>query len=174
MTFAASRPRTLVAILGLMALTAPAALGQQSLGYQGGASSVGGGIGQPLNLLSPTFVALAALGMLLNRAPLYAGPEDVVAPELVERAYDAFARLDWADPELVELQTLFLRAARVIGNRALDVRQSVRGRIAGKLEKLGLPASRTARLRAHMPISPAERLGLVGEALPPGLILGDG
>ncbi len=57
MTFAASRPRTLVAILGLMALTAPAALGQQSLGYQGGASSVGGGIGQPLNLLSPTFVA---------------------------------------------------------------------------------------------------------------------
>jgi len=117
---------------------------------------------------------LAALGMLLNRAPLYAGPEDVVAPELVERAYDAFARLDWADPELVELQTLFLRAARVIGNRALDVRQSVRGRIAGKLEKLGLPASRTARLRAHMPISPAERLGLVGEALPPGLILGDG
>lgn len=57
MTFAASRPRTLVAMLGLMALTTPAALGQQSLGYQGGASSLGGGIGQPLNLLSPTFVA---------------------------------------------------------------------------------------------------------------------
>ncbi len=116
---------------------------------------------------------LAALGMLLNRAPLYAGPEDVVAPELVERAYDAFARLDWADPELAELQTLLLRAARVTGNRALDVRQSVRSKIAGKLEKLGVAASRTARLRAHMPISPAERLGLAGEALPPGLILGD-
>ncbi|MGZ8997172.1 MAG: hypothetical protein ACXW3P_11905, partial [Rhodospirillales bacterium] len=116
---------------------------------------------------------LAALGMLLNRAPLYAGPEDVVAPELVERTYDAFARLDWADPELVEMQTLFLRAARVVGNRALDVRQSVRGRIAGKLEKLGVAAARTARLKALMPISPSERLGLVGEALPPGLILGE-
>jgi hypothetical protein len=114
---------------------------------------------------------LAALGMLLNRAPLYAGPEDVVPPELVERAYDAFARLDWADPELVELQTLFLRAARVVANRALDVPRSVRGRIAGKLEKLGVGAAKTARLKAHMPISPTERLGLVGEALPPGLIL---
>ncbi|MGZ8995194.1 MAG: Hsp70 family protein, partial [Rhodospirillales bacterium] len=117
---------------------------------------------------------LAALGMLLNRAPLYAGPEDVVAPEFVERAYDAFAKLDWEDPELVELQTLFLRAARVVGNRALDVRASVRTRIAGKLEKLGVSAARTARLKAHMPISPAERLGLVGEALPPGLMLGEG
>ncbi|MFN3461768.1 MAG: hypothetical protein ACK4ZN_12225, partial [Oceanibaculum sp.] len=45
------------AMLGLMALTTPVALGQQSLGYQGGATSLGGGIGQPLNLLSPTFVA---------------------------------------------------------------------------------------------------------------------
>ena len=116
---------------------------------------------------------LAALGMLLNRAPLYAGPEDVVPPELVERAYDAFAGLDWADPELVELQTLFLRAARVTGSRAIDVRASVRNRIAGKLEKLGIAAARTARLKAHMPITPAERLGLIGEALPPGLILGE-
>ena len=117
---------------------------------------------------------LAALGMLLNRAPLYAGPEDVVPPELVERAYEAFAKLDWADPELVELQTLFLRAARVTGSRALDVRATVRNRIAGKLEKLGVAAARTARLKALMPITPAERLGLVGEALPPGLILGEG
>ncbi|MDZ3836659.1 MAG: Hsp70 family protein [Rhodospirillales bacterium] len=117
---------------------------------------------------------LAALGMLLNRAPLYAGPEDVVPPELVEQAYEAFAKLDWADPELVELQTLFLRAARVTGSRALDVRATVRNRIAGKLEKLGMAAARTARLKALMPITPAERLGLVGEALPPGLILGEG
>jgi molecular chaperone DnaK (HSP70) len=117
---------------------------------------------------------LAALGMLLNRAPLYAGPEDVASPELVERTYEAFARLDWADPELVELQTLFLRAARVTGSRALDVHASVRGRIAGKLEKLGMASARTARLKAMMPITPAERLGLVGEALPPGLILGKG
>ncbi|MGU9980487.1 hypothetical protein ACJ4V0_10645 [Phreatobacter sp. HK31-P] len=57
MTFAVPRPRTLVAMLGLLVATTPVALGQQSLGYQGGATSLGGGIGQPLNLLSPTFVA---------------------------------------------------------------------------------------------------------------------
>lgn len=44
-------------MLGLMVVTTPMALGQQSLGYQGGATSLGGGVGQPLNLLSPTFVA---------------------------------------------------------------------------------------------------------------------
>jgi len=114
---------------------------------------------------------LAALGMLLNRAPFYAGPEHVVAPDLVEDAFDAFSGLDWADPELAEMSTLFLHAARVVGNRSLDVRSSVRGRIASRLEKLGVPPARTARLRALMPIAAAERLGLYGEALPPGLIL---
>ena len=57
MTFAVPSPRALVAMLGLMVVTTPVALGQQSLGYQGGATSLGGGVGQPLNLLSPTFVA---------------------------------------------------------------------------------------------------------------------
>ncbi len=114
---------------------------------------------------------LAALGMLLNRAPFYAGPEDVTPPELVEQAFEAFAGLDWADPELAEMSTLFLRAARVVGNRTLDVRSSLRNRIAGRLEKLGISPARTARLRARMPIAAAERAGLFGEALPVGLIL---
>ncbi|KAF0126799.1 MAG: 2-oxoglutarate dehydrogenase E2 component dihydrolipoamide succinyltransferase, partial [Xanthobacteraceae bacterium] len=57
MIFAVPSPRALVAMLGLMVVTTPVALGQQSLGYQGGATSLGGGVGQPLNLLSPTFVA---------------------------------------------------------------------------------------------------------------------
>ncbi len=114
---------------------------------------------------------LAALGLLLNRAPLYAGPEDVVAPALVERAFEAFARLDWADAELSEMAALFLRAARVVDDRGLDVNKSLRARIAGKLEKLGVSTARTARLRAHVPMAAAERGGLFGEALPPGLIL---
>ena len=50
---------------------------------------------------------LAALGLLLNRTPLYAGPETVVSPELVERAWRAFESFDWADPELAEMQTCF-------------------------------------------------------------------
>ena len=53
---------------------------------------------------------LAALGLLLNRTPLYAGPETVVSPDLVERAYSAFQDFDWTNPELLDLQNLFLRA----------------------------------------------------------------
>ena len=50
---------------------------------------------------------LVALSLLLNRAPLYAGIEDVVAPDYVERAYEALCHLDWAEAELIETQTPF-------------------------------------------------------------------
>src|SRR5437667_230727 len=52
---------------------------------------------------------LAALGFILSRAPLYAGPETVVLPDLVGRAYETFRIFDWAAPELAEMQALFLR-----------------------------------------------------------------
>ena len=116
---------------------------------------------------------LSALGLLLNRAPLYAGPETVVSPSLVEHAYEAFSGLDWSAAELMELQTLFLRAARVVDDRRLDVPQSLRLRIADRLEKVKVSSARTARLRGFMPVHASERLGLFGESLPAGLILSD-
>ena len=116
---------------------------------------------------------LAALSLLLNRAPLHAGPESVLPPDLVEQAFGTFGKLDWTHPELTELQTLFLRAARVVDNRSLDLPQSLRDRITGKLEKSGLSRQRTVKLRQYMPLERSERTGLYGEALPPGLILGD-
>jgi molecular chaperone DnaK (HSP70) len=115
---------------------------------------------------------LAALGHLLARAPLHAGPESVVAPDFVERAYDEFCNLDWAAPELAEMQALFLRAARCVGDRSLDLPQRLRDQIAGKLEKAGVAAQRTAKLRAYMPLGRADRAGLYDESLPPGLVLG--
>jgi hypothetical protein len=77
---------------------------------------------------------LAALGHILSRAPLYAGPETVVPPDLVERAYETFCRFDWQAPELAEMPSLFLRAARVVGNRSFDLPKALRHRIAAKLE----------------------------------------
>lgn len=116
---------------------------------------------------------LAALGLLLNRAPLYSGPEAVVSPDLVERAYDALAPLDWGDPAFSEIQTLFLRAARVVGNRSLDLPERRRYRIASRLEKAGVSALKTGKLKDLMPIDRTDRISLYGEALPPGLILGE-
>ena len=114
---------------------------------------------------------LAALGLLLNRTPLYAGPETVVSPDLVEHAYQAFQRFDWTTPELLELQILFLRAARVVDDRSLDLPMPLRGLIASKLEKSGVPALQTAKIKGFVPIGRSDRASLYDKSLPPGLIL---
>jgi len=120
---------------------------------------------------APYFVAL---GLLLNRTPLYAGPETVVSANLVEQTYSAFRGFDWADPELLELQTLFLRAARVVGDRSLDVPLPLRRLIAAKMEKSGALPLRTAKIRGFVPVGRSDRASLYDEPLPPGLILGAG
>ncbi len=116
---------------------------------------------------------LAALGLLLNRTPFYAGPESIVAPSLVESAYEAFRRFDWNDPEFVEAQTLFLRAARAVDDRRLDLSKPLRNQIADRLQKCGLPRLAVDRVRHFAPVERAERLSLYGEALPAGLILSE-
>jgi hypothetical protein len=117
---------------------------------------------------------LGALGLLLNRAPLYAGPETVVVPEFVERAYAAFHNFDWADTVLLETQNLFLRAARVVDDRNLDVPKSLRNQIARKLENAGVAPMRTTVIKGFTPVGRLDRNILYGEALPPGLVLGTG
>jgi len=116
---------------------------------------------------------LAALGLLLNRTPLYAGPETVVSPDLVEHAYHAFQGFDWTTPELLDLQILFLRAARVVDDRSLDLPMPLRGLIASKLEKSGVPALQTAKIKGFVPVGRSDRASLYDDSLPPGLILID-
>ena len=114
---------------------------------------------------------LAALGQLLSRAPVYAGPETVISPDLVERAYEIFRSFDWSTPELADMATLFLRAARVIDHRSFDLPKALRHRIAAKLENIGVAPQKTAKLKEFVPIAGPERISLHDESLPPGLIL---
>jgi len=115
---------------------------------------------------------LAALGLLLNRAPLYAGPETVVAADFVAQAYAAFQHFNWAEPELMECCNLFLRAARVVNDRNLDVPKPLRNQIARKLESAGVAPIRTATIKGFTPVGRIDRASLYGEPLPPGLVLG--
>ena len=103
-----------------------------------------------------------ALGLLLNRAPLYAGPAAVLPPVHVGAAYEALQSLDWAAPELVEIQTLFLRAARVVNDTALDVPKSLREKIASRLESAGVAPLKLEKLRAFVPMKGADQAGLFG------------
>jgi len=116
---------------------------------------------------------LAALGLILSRAPLYAGPETVVSPDLVGRAFETFRIFDWAAPELAEMQALFLRAARVVDNRSFDLPKAMRRQIAAKLETSGVAPQKTGKLKEFMPVGRSERISLHDESLPPGLILSE-
>ncbi len=114
---------------------------------------------------APYFVSL---GHLLNRTPLYAGPEAVVPPDLVAVAFEALKDLDWkSSPELAEL---FLRAARVTDHRTHDLPRPLRKEIARKLEQADVPAFKVARVEQFIPIGRAEQASLYGESLPPGLV----
>ncbi len=116
---------------------------------------------------APYFVSL---GQLLNRTPLYTGPENVVPPDLVVRAFETLRDLDWKSS--LELTELFLRAARVIDDRALDVPKPVRKEIARKLRKAKVAPHKITRIEECIPIDRSEQVSLYGEALPPGLLLG--
>jgi len=84
-----------------------------------------------------------------------------------------FQTFDWTTPELLELQILFLRAARVVDDRSLDLPMPLRSLIASKLEKSGVPALQTAKIKGFVPIGRSDRASLYDESLPPGLILID-
>jgi hypothetical protein len=80
-------------------------------------------------------------------------------------------RFDWTAPELLDLQTLFLRAARVVDDRRLDVPMPLRGQIASKMEKSGVLTLQTAKIKGFIPVGRSDQASLYDEALPPGLIL---
>jgi molecular chaperone DnaK (HSP70) len=117
---------------------------------------------------------LVALGRLLNRSPLYAGPETVVAAKHVEQAFEKLRDLDWTEPELAEIQTLFLRAARIVNNPNVDLPKPLREKIASKLEKSGVAPLKLRGLRAFLPDAGLDRTALFGESLPPGLVIAGG
>ena len=68
--------------------------------------------------------------------------------------------------------SLFLRAARVVDDRVVDVPERARRKIVAKLEKSGVAASKLRALVDYQPLSKADQASLYGEALPVGLVFG--
>jgi hypothetical protein len=89
----------------------------------------------------------------------------------VEQAFETLSDLDWTEPELAEIQTLFLRAARIVDNPRVDLPKSLRQKIASKLEKSGVAQLKLRSLHAFLPVAGLDRSSLFGESLPPGLVI---
>ncbi|MDF1816688.1 MAG: Hsp70 family protein [Verrucomicrobiales bacterium] len=112
-----------------------------------------------------------SLMLLLNRAPVYAGPETVLPTDEVETAFAALRKLDWKREDLSSIPPLFLRAARQIDDPALDLPKKLRNDILSKLKKSGVPPVKLAPVQQYQEIERDEQASLLGETLPPGLVL---
>lgn len=114
---------------------------------------------------------LAGCTALCARFLFHAGPDRVLPPETVVTLYKTLAKADWKDARLVGVASLFLSAARIVDDRSLNLPSRTTAKIASKLEKAGVAASRLAPLRDFTPVTKQDRVGSFGEALPPGLVL---
>jgi molecular chaperone DnaK (HSP70) len=115
--------------------------------------------------------AASALGRVLNRTPLYAGPDSVLAPQMVEETFDRLEKLDWRKTALSKLNEAFSRAARVSGMRELDLPETSRAAVIAKLEKSGASPEQIRVVNEFVPVEMEDRARLFGESFPAGLIL---
>lgn len=115
-----------------------------------------------------------ALGRILGRIPLYAGPDAVLAPSMVEKTFGELQDLDWSAPSLQGLNEAFSNAARVTGIREKDISSEVRSGILKKLEISGASEKAIRVVREYVPVEQADQVSLFGESLPAGLVLAKG
>lgn len=120
----------------------------------------------------PTAELWWALGRLGARQPLYASVHHVLPPATVQ---DWLARIeadiapDWARHEAAAFAVA--QIAQATGDRARDLPEEVRLRIAGQLEAAHAAPSWVAMVREVTVLDEADQRRVFGEALPPGLVL---
>ncbi len=76
-----------------------------------------------------------ALGRLLSRVPLHAGPDAVLPPVVVERAFAQLKDLDWAAGSMAGLNEAFARAGRIVGVRENDISETLREAVIEKTQE---------------------------------------
>jgi len=112
-----------------------------------------------------------ALGRLLSRIPLYAGPDVVLPPSEVEKLFRQVRELDWKDPAYAPLNPLFAQAARRTERRDIDLAPELRQEILQKMKDAGARPEELQVVRETVPVKDADRVRQFGESLPSGLVL---
>ena len=93
-----------------------------------------------------------ALGRLLSRTPLYAGPDAILPPQEVETLFDRVRGLDWREPEFAPLSPLFALAARRTEERGIDVSEAARREILAKMKGAGAHPEQLRVVRETVPV----------------------
>jgi hypothetical protein len=112
-----------------------------------------------------------ALGRLLSRVPLYAGPEAILPPQEVEKLFMQLRELDWKDPANGALNPLFAQAARRTERRGIDLSPEVRQEVLQKMKDSGARSEELQVVRELVPVQDTDRVRQFGESLPTGLVL---
>jgi hypothetical protein len=110
----------------------------------------------------------SAIGRLGARVPAYASAHHVVAPRIVEGWLDHLLREKWSEVPTAARAAFWM--ARMTGDRTRDVSDTMRARIAERLDGADRPEWAQA-LREPMAVAADERAEIFGEALPAGLRL---
>lgn len=112
-----------------------------------------------------------ALGRILSRTPLYAGPDSILPPSEVDKAFGQLKKLDWKSQNYSSLIPLFTQAARRTDQRDVDINPQLREAILTKLKESGARTEQLQVVRECIPIEEADRIAQFGESLPAGLFL---
>jgi len=112
-----------------------------------------------------------AMGRLLSRVPLYAGPETILPPQEVENLFRKVSEFNWKDPANVPLNSLFAQAARRTDRREIDLEPELRQEILRKMKESGARPEELQVVRELVAVQDADRVLQFGESLPSGLVL---
>ncbi len=112
-----------------------------------------------------------ALGRLLSRTPLYAGPDSILPPNQVAKAFQQLKDLDWRSADSPGLVAHFTQAARRTDQREVDLDENLRAAIIDKLTASKARPEQLRVVREFIPIEEADKLAQFGESLPVGLFL---
>jgi molecular chaperone DnaK (HSP70) len=111
----------------------------------------------------------AALGRLGSREPAYGSAHHVVPTRVAEHWLDHLLREKWG--EVPTAPRAAMQLARLVGDRARDVREALRAEVTRRLEAVGADPDWVRAVREHVPVADRERAEFFGEELPVGLRL---
>ncbi len=110
-----------------------------------------------------------AVGRIGSRVPFYGSSHNVIPVEIATVWLEHLLSVDWKKiPQACFAATLI---ARMSGDRARDIEESIRSKVVEKLKQSKAPSSWTGMVEELTQLDEKEEKHIFGEALPPGLKL---